>query len=380
MSPHTLAFKAGYAEIDITPKKGDKMLLVGGGEGVVDLIGDPLYVKTIVLTDGERQVALVSLDLIDLRESDFSVLSKHIKDVQGFDHVLISVTHTHGGYFGDDLLDNLHQKIIQSVDAAKSSMQTVKIGAASTLVDESYNRRVNVDASVEMLWTNPKREPNRPVDQSLEIVHLVDEDNKPFVTLLNYSAHPVITMDLDNVVVSADYPGQLCDIMDKNIGGHTMFFMGAAGDVNPYHANTRPLKKAQEISTQMAAKLATAAQLSIENISKFSETGDFKFETVSFKDPTAEIGLFVLTPNISFASFPGEYFDELGRTLKENSPTEHTFFVGKSNGQLGYVPTSKDTKRGGYGAELADIRVKSDTGEAHIDMAIKHLNTLLNKK
>lgn len=71
MSPCGLAFKAGFAKIDITPKKGEKMLLVGGGEGLVDSIGDPLYVKAIVLSDGERHVALVSVDLIDLRESDF---------------------------------------------------------------------------------------------------------------------------------------------------------------------------------------------------------------------------------------------------------------------------------------------------------------------
>jgi hypothetical protein len=68
---------------------------------------------------------------------------------------------------------------------------------------------------------------------------------------------------------------------------------------------------------KMANRLALAAQKSIEKISKFSGAGKFKFETVLFEDPEAEVGLFMLTPNISFASFPGNTLTNWGVRLKK---------------------------------------------------------------
>lgn len=366
--------RAGYAQVEITPKVGDELMLIGGGSGKVKLIGDPLYARAVVLSDGEYDVVLVSVDIIDLRESDFKMLKKQLKE--NFDHVVISVTHTHGGFFGDRLLDKVLPEILKCVKLAQSTLQPVEIAATSTLVDEAYNRRILKDDSVEMLWSNPEHKPNRTVDQSLNIIHMIDEKGKPFITMLNYSAHPVITMDLNNAIVSSDYPGVLRRAIEERVGGHAIFFMGASGDVNPYHANTLPFETAQIKSKEMGINLAVAAQKAVEQIDHYQGNGKFKFDNVLFKDPEAVVSLLLLTPNISISGFPGEYFDELGRTFKENSPTEYTFFIGKSNGDLRYVPTEKDTEFGGFGAEITAIRVKKDTGEIHIQTALKHLKAL----
>ncbi|MCW8128612.1 hypothetical protein [Microbulbifer halophilus] len=368
-------YRAGFAAVDITPHPGDKLGLVGGGTGAVESIGDPLYIHTAVLTDGNHKVALVSVDLLVLRETDFGAIEQQLQQ-RGFNHVMVAATHTHGGYLADAQLDEVRREIIDSVETAGDHLQPVSIGATQIAIDEAYNRRIIRDNKVEMLWTNPDRIPNRDVDSSLGIIQLRDKDEQPFLTIFNYSAHPVVTMDLERPVVSADYPGFLRRSFEEQVGGHTMFFMGAGGDINPYHADTKPFKAAHTQARRLGQVLADGAVRATREMNGFRDEGHFRFDTISFRNPDAEVGLLLLTPGISLAGFPGEYFDALGRQLKRASPVESTFFVGMSNGDLRYVPTAADAALGGYGAEKPSFQVESTTGETHVREAVEGLKAL----
>ncbi|WP_250458409.1 hypothetical protein [Microbulbifer litoralis] len=368
-------YRAGFAAADITPQPGDQMGLVGGGSGTVESIGDALQLHAAVLTDGSHRLALVSADLLVLREADFRAIERELHR-RGFDHIVVAATHTHGGFLADRQLDKVRSQVIRAVETAGSRLQPVTIGATRIPVDEAYNRRIIRDGQVEMLWTNPGRTPNRAVDNTLGIIQLRDRDGQPFLTIFNYSAHPVVTMDLDRAVVSADYPGFLRRSFEKRAGGHTMFFMGAGGDVNPYHADTKPFEAAQVQARRLGRVLADGAVRATKQLRDFRGEGHFRFDTISFREPEAEIGVLLLTPAISLVSFPGEYFDALGRQLKDASPVESTFFIGMSNGDLRYVPTAADAAVGGYGAEKPSFRVDSTTGETHVRAAVKKLKAL----
>ncbi|SHE92181.1 hypothetical protein SAMN04487965_0953 [Microbulbifer donghaiensis] len=368
-------FRAGFAEVEITPQPGDTLSLLGGGSGAVESIGDPLYIQAAVLADGRHKIALVSADLLVLREADFIAVRQQLQQ-RGFDHVLIAATHTHGGYFPDPMLDAVRAKLIHSVETAGSRLQPVTIGATEIAIDEAYNRRIIANERVEMLWSNPDRIPNRDVDNTLGVIHLRDKGKRPFLTIFNYSAHPVVTMDLERAVVSADYPGSLRASFEQNVGGRAMFFLGAAGDVNPYRADTKPFAAAQAEARRLGQALSRGAARAIQALDQFSSEGHFRFDTLQFDDPAAEVGLLLLTPRIALASFPGEYFDALGKRLKRDSPVEFTFFVGMSNGDIRYVPTAADALLGGYGAEKPSSVVSGNTGELQIQAAIDGLKTL----
>jgi len=320
-------------------------------------------------------VALVSADLLVLRDSDFRVLKQQLRQ-RGFDQVMIAATHTHGGYLVDGLMDRVRRKILASVAQAGKELQPVTIGATRVQVDEAYNRRIIRDDGVEMLWSNPDRRPNRSVDNTLGIIYLRDRDNQPFLTIFNYSAHPVVTMDLEHALVSADYPGFLRSTFNREFGGHSMFFLGAAGDVNPYRAGTKPFAAAEAEARRLGKALSANAVRALQDLRVFHGQGRFQFDTLQFRHPQAEVGLLLLTPDISLVSFPGEYFDALGRQLKRASPVATTFFVGMSNGDLRYVPTTADAALGGYGAEKPSSQVAADTGETHVRMAIGRLKSL----
>jgi hypothetical protein len=90
----------------------------------------------------------------------------------------------------------------------------------------------------------------------------------------------------------------------------------------------------------------------------------------------AAVNTLLLTDDIALASFSGEYFNAFSSRLASASPAQHTFFLGYSNGGLGYVPTIEASDFGGYGADPADISVQVTAGRDHIDLAISSLKRL----
>ena len=88
-------FTVGTAKLDITPGLGchmsgyfDDRLATG--------IHDPLYVKALAISDGEREIGLITLDNLYISRPVVEKAKELIQARTGVDaeHVLISVTHT----------------------------------------------------------------------------------------------------------------------------------------------------------------------------------------------------------------------------------------------------------------------------------------------
>ena len=370
-------YSAGFAKLDITPDIGAPMYTLEAGTKQVTAVHDRLFVRVLVLSDGKHRLAMLVIDSLYLPQALIDSLNNKLGAEHGFDHVIVSSTHTHSGFFTVETLSALDTSIINTVSEASESMQAVEIGGAQTRVDLSYNRIIRKQPQAEMLWTNPQRMPNRAVDNAVGVIHIRTLDNTPLVSLVNYNAHPVVTMDLTNVVVSADYPAHLGKKIEQELGGDSLFVLGAAGDINPYDANTSPMEKAMQKSREMGTELAEAVLESIHGIANYSQQGQFAFATKTFSSPEAIVGAVLLTPEIGLAHFPGEYFDDFGLHLKQHSKLKHTFFLSMSNGELGYVPTAEAASFGGYGADIDTLKVQADTGARHVDYAINALNSLV---
>jgi hypothetical protein len=62
---------------------------------------------------------------------------------------------------------------------------------------------------------------------------------------------------------------------------------------------------------------------------------------------TAEVQVIRIN-DIALVAVPGEAFVEMALTVKSQSPIRDTFFVGYSNGAIGYIPTREAYPLGGY--------------------------------
>jgi len=381
-------FQAGISTVAITPiSDKDVVNTLQAGPKTVGDISDPLYAKTLVLSDGQSRIVLISLDVMYIPPATFTDLLNDIREKSTFDQIFLSITHSHSGHVGSNNYHSLKEKIIAAINKANANLQPVKIGAAEGTLDEAYNRIIRHQSnSAEMLWTNPNRRENRNIDQTVGIINLKKLNGETLVNLINYNAHPVVTMDLNNVVISADYPGQMANSLKQSGEGETLFFLGAAGDVNPYDAETKPVTLALDKSKELGKKLADEVVKNIKGIKNYSTKGQFSFKNLSYSLPVirnsdlrtvpAEVNTLLLTEDISLASFSGEFFNQFGVMLKQKSPTKHTFFLGYTNGSIGYIPTKKAVQFGGYGADSHDMWFEVDTGEQMVKEAIESLKTV----
>ena len=379
-------FKAGISKVAITPVAHEDIVdTLRSGPKIVGKISDPLYIKTLILSDGISRIAFITLDLMYIPPVVFADLLAHLRGENAFNQIFLSITHTHSGYMGNNDYDVLKEKVAFATKTADANLQPVEIGVAEGQLDEAYNRIIrHPGSSAEMLWTNPTRQINRDVDQSVGVINFRKLDGETLVNIVNYSAHPVVTMDLDNVVVSADYPGQLANALKQRGEGETLFFLGAAGDINPYDADTKPTALSLEKSNELGDKLASEVVKTIRAMESYQTNGRFSVNNLRYSLPViksgdwdfapAEINTLMLTDDVALASFSGEFFNQFGITIKQQSPTKHTFFLGYTNGSLGYIPTKEAVQYGGYGADVDDMWFDVDTGKIQINDAIKSLN------
>ncbi|NVK25736.1 MAG: hypothetical protein HWE10_12475 [Gammaproteobacteria bacterium] len=365
----------GFAEVDITPRASvDVVPTIAAGDKLVSQVSDKLKIKALVLSDEKHRIAIISADLIWIQPKLQQSIIQASKEQWGFDHVLLSVTHTHSGVYHLSKSKSLKRNFLEALQHAQTQLVPVKIGSSSVQINESYNRIQNKNGKAEMLWRNKSRTASLPSEQSLEVIHFKKLNDNPYLTLVSYNAHPVITMDLNNVVVSADYPGEISKYLQSHNLGDSMFLLGAAGDVNPYDADSKPLSRALENSRKLGTILGNKVREVIKTINDFKSASEFHFSTVSFSNPSAEIGVLKFTNEIALAHFPGEYFSDFAFRLKQASAYRTTLFVSMTNGYLGYVPTNQALKIGGYGTRAKEGVAKPNIGKEHVNFAIKQLS------
>lgn len=86
----------GYASADVTPRLGSKPVFIAGyGQNrKATKIHDPLFARAIVLSDGQKRVALAAVDVVGLQ---YPTVQEIRKRLSGFDYVMVASTHNHEG-------------------------------------------------------------------------------------------------------------------------------------------------------------------------------------------------------------------------------------------------------------------------------------------
>jgi neutral ceramidase len=389
--------QAGAARADITPPAGFPMWGYGARHDAASVgVLDPLQARALVLVAGSERIALVSLDLgrAPTRQSTAAIRAR-LKSEAGIEHIFLVASHTHHGPVLE--LDNwpdpkkpyvreLEDKIVEAVLAANKSLRPARIGVASKEVPFNRNRH--------------SRRPDKPVDRDLLVLRVEDEAGKPIAHAVNFAAHPVM-QSVKVLKFSADYPGALAELVEKETGAPCLFLQGAAGDLSPNpgeHAG--PQKFGQAVGGEVLA-LAKAIRCSAPiNPRLVAREDDFRFRSrVDLQNPSVK-GLFVaaffrdlvdfyereyrdgvrphlttalLDGRIGFVGVSGEFFCGHSLGLKRRARLEHVLFLGYCNDYQQYFPTIEAAAEGGYGADPGVSAAEVGAGERMIDRALVQL-------
>src|SRR5262249_47120416 len=124
------------------------------------------------------------------------------------------------------------------------------------------------------------RHPNgaeRPVARDLLVLRVEDAAGKPIAHAVNFAAHP--TMIPAGVrKFSADYPGALAAVVEKETGAPCLFLQGAAGDLSPNpgeHAG--PEKFGRALGREAPALARTARCPALDKPALRASDDDFRF-------------------------------------------------------------------------------------------------------
>jgi hypothetical protein len=219
--------KVGFDAADITPEvTADRPVWIAGygwGRRATG-VHDPLYARTLVLSDGDRKMAWVSVDLVGVQ---LPTVQQIRAELPGWDYVVVSSTHNHEGpdtigIWGktpfrrgvdERYMQKVVQAVVQSVLKAEQSLQpaAAQYGTASdeTLLGDS-RKPVVKDAVLRVLrFTAPG-------------------DSKPIGLLVQWNCHPE-ALGPRNTLITADFCATTVARLEQKYNCPVVYFTGAVG-------------------------------------------------------------------------------------------------------------------------------------------------------
>lgn len=270
--------KFGWAEVDITPKKGTKIGLAGQFfERITDEVESPITLTALAIDGGDDYVIMCSCDLVAVGDNLNKIVKERLeKDgTVNPDKVILSAIHTHTSYvykrhslittmsgsfdylknvIPEDMaykplvsseermdpevaLEFIANKIVEAVLLAWKNKENGYFRNAFGRAAVGMNRRVCYDDGSALMWgdTNTANftELEAGNDNGIELIFIYDE-NKKLTGVVGNIACPAQVVE-HRSYISSDYWGKVKENLRKEYG-KDIFVLGlcsAAGDQCP---------------------------------------------------------------------------------------------------------------------------------------------------
>lgn len=407
----TGALRAGAAKVDITPPAGAALPMSGYASRKEGFKGihDNIFVRAIVLDDGNTQVALVAWELIFVPNSVWEETSRRIAEETGIrpERLMLAAVHSHdapalsGGRDINPATESYTKRVqgaaLECVKQARARLQPARFGAGTGTAHVNINRRERFPGQGWWLGFNE----NGPSDKTVSVFRFDDLSGQPIALLINYPVHAVV-MGPQNYQISGDLAGAASRFVEEYYSGKlrprsdggprlrlsrgqqpgdavvALFTSGAAGDQNPVAMASgeeftlvnalgqilgeAAVRAAAGIRTSESARLR-GAQRVVTCPGRRVEPGptpraEYKFTDA---DPVViRLGL-VMLGNAAIAAVSGEVLTSIGLRLKREAPFTQTIMVTHANGSSGYIPDDAAYERASY--EITATRLKPGCAE-----------------
>ncbi len=391
MPTTTTPLRAGFTRLDITPGRDAPLIgfafryekMPPGNDGV----HDPLFVRVLVIASGDGPpTAIVSLDLATLETGVARLLRQAAaeKIETTPDRVIVCCTHTHSGPFpvgpadeqnaieedavkmaADDSIwtepgrryfDFLRERVSSAAAMAGGKLVPVRLEVQQAPFGIGYTRRVpDGDGGVKHCW-NPQEAgqeamPLEPAADTTCTVAVLRQINGPRQYVLwNVGAHALALGKTSNVV-SADWPGAACGIIEQLLpGAHAVFLFGACGDVHSWIATQEDPAHIEPVATACAGFVATLAHATRSAMDDSAALA-VASRTVRLGNNDADLTAWRLG-QLRLIAAPVELFAGLSAMLRKRVEGP-LLVVTEANGRTGYWPTREAFAEGGYEVEIA---------------------------
>lgn len=392
---HAVQIKAGVARVDITPPIGGKTTGYSSAPRT-DGVHDPLSARVLILKSSSANLALVSCDLC---VANSPWLHEQVKAL-GFARLLFLNTHTHSGPDMDEhdfpspdhpWRRTLEERVLTAIQSAQANLFPAFIAAAEGQITLGYNRLVPRGDFAETRFENPDRLPFGPVDPTVGVIRINDDQGNTRAVLVNYACHPVV-LGPRNSRLSADYPGVMRDQVEASLGGNAtcIFAQGAGGDINPLimargDNREHDFEHVQRMGHLLASEVLHALD-AIKDQPGQSHTLAFASRTIKVAhrwNPDASITLGVtsilINNDIGIMTMPGEPFHAFALDFRARARLPHAFLFGYCCDDAydwpDYLPDLVSAARGGYGASDT-TNAEVGAGEQLVNAGLAQLYTL----
>lgn len=391
--------RAGVARVEVTPTKSMQMYGYSNRKcGPSNGTHDPLFAKALVLEAGDSRMAIVTMDLGAIVSEN---LRREAAAKLNIPVLLLSVSHDHSAPsflpYGSNpqndaeaaaYLSELEGKVFGALEQASRSMFPATLNVARGSLQLGYNRLLlRDDGRARALFDNMERVPYGPVDPEFVLLRVDEVGGAPRALLVHYAAHAVV-LGPTNCKYSADYPGVMQSMVEKDLNGpQVMFVQGGAGDINPlFEARSGNEEEDFKVVQKMGELLGAEVIRTNRNMKPLPPiTAPFrsKAEVMTFhdrweKDKTLDVGIttILLSPQLAIAAVPGEPMHKLQKMWKEQADVAVPLFYGytySSGGTWpGYIPDIRSAAYGGYGADVT-TRIEVGAGEK---IMLRHIQNL----
>jgi hypothetical protein len=388
--------EAGAAKTDITPPIGGPMWGYGARHDAPSLgVLDRLHARALVLAAGGKRIALVSLDLGRAPSRRSTAAIRRRVKAAGIDAVFLVASHTHHGPVLEvedwpdpkkSYVRRLEEQLGDLILAADKARRPARLGVASKQVTLNRNRH--------------SKRPDKPVDRELLVLRLEDEQGKVIAHAVNFAAHPTM-LPASLRKFSADWPGAMAALVEKETGAPCLYLQGAAGDLSPNPGMLRgPEQFGQAVGREVLALVKGLRCEALPKATLHIHEDDFTFASrldlgnkavkamfvsaffpalVAFYEREYQGGVrphlttALLDGRIGFVGVSGEFFCGHALSLKRRARLEHVFFLGYCNDYQQYFPTIEGAAEGGYGADAPVSPAEVGAGERMIDRALIRL-------
>lgn len=439
--------RVGVSRVDITPPLAIPYLSYYPRQTPFEGVHDRLHARALAADNGTERLAVIAVDSLGCSRSilgpgrDFvAEVRTQVEGRTGIpgEHVLLAASHAHSTPQTTDIadlvglfphatawLDELIAQLAAAVELAWARRAPAELrGMVGLAPGIAWCRRIITrDGRITRL-------PHRPPDE--EVVKEPRDDRVPVLlvmadggrrtaedggrandegrtadgtcrgAVIGFTCHPT-TVQVQPLM-SADYPGVACDVVERELGTTScLFLQGACGNVGPVRATTdfddvavygRALggealrclsllaaRDVRPMSTRLAslsetvelprrelpergpleqalaaAEAALAAATTEEDrrtaVAAYRRAAEpLRLLDLGNGPVPCEVQVLRLGDALIVAA-EGELFVEYGLRIKEQSPAPVTFVSGYSNGYQGYIVTPETYDEGGYEASL----------------------------